>query len=72
MLRRLLCAALVMLGFATSSLAQFGSQRQDDLGIMSVPSSSGASPSSGQIQRTQPLPIPAQEAVWSPEWRAGY
>src|SRR6267378_4681372 len=37
MLRRLLMAGLVLLGFATASFGQYTQQRQDDLGVVSVP-----------------------------------
>jgi polysaccharide biosynthesis/export protein len=61
MIRRLLCAGL-LLGCATTSFGQFGQQRQDDLGIMSVPRSGGVdAPGSGQIQQTNPLQVPSTQ-----------
>jgi protein involved in polysaccharide export with SLBB domain len=49
----------LLLVAAAPSFAQFGQQqRQDDLGIMSVPSTAGGTPGSGPIQQTTPVPIP--------------
>jgi len=62
MIRRLLCAGL-LLGFAITSFGQYGQQqRQDDLGIMSG-SRSGSSDATGtgQIPQTIPLQIPSTQ-----------
>src|SRR6266705_1401967 len=57
MLRRLLMAGLVLA--AGTANAQFQQQRQDDLGIMSAPSSGTSStPGTVPIQQTTPLSIP--------------
>ena len=55
MLRRLLMAGLVLLGSASASFGQYTQQRQEDLGIMPVPSTGGA-PGAAPIQQTTPLP----------------
>src|SRR5438132_2211949 len=57
MLRSLLMAGLVLLGFATASFGQYTQQRQDDPGIMSVPSTGTAgAPGAAPSQQTTPIP----------------
>src|SRR5439155_26361349 len=51
MMRRLLCAGLVLLASATAALAQF-QQRPDELGVTT----------GGLIQQTTPLPIPPSQS----------
>jgi len=51
MMRRLLCAGLVLLASATAALAQF-QQRPDELGVTT----------GGLIQQTTPLPIPPTQS----------
>ena len=60
MMRRLLCAGLVLLGSATATFAQLGQQRQEDLGIMSAPPTGTAGVTGGQ--QTAPLQIPPTQS----------
>src|SRR5205807_5975475 len=60
MMRRVLCAGLVLLGSATAAFAQLGQQQQEDLGIMSAPPTGTAGVTGAQ--QTAPLQIPPTQS----------
>jgi len=57
MIRRSICAGVVLLASATAALAQFQQQRQDDLGVISTPPTGTAGVTGGP--QTTPLQVPS-------------